>query len=281
MTPDHLKSDGERLVAAYLSQRGFHHFSEYERPVGGKLLDFSVDHPDQSFVMEVYEPHIRIPKNGGWFSSYDGLRGMFERNKREQIRAAKNAGLPFVGVLARTNSDIDFGPDLVAGAMFGDLTINMPIAEGGESLDVERGVTAFGSGGKVQPGQMRGVSAVAIVRRFNPTAWKLTKELNARTAGLPSWHAGMTEGESLAIQTRMADIATEIEHQFLRSGTYDPAAAVARLIVLHNPYADRSLWLDILNGPHDEQWLAYRDAGATMYGERSKGSLIDEVPHRS
>jgi hypothetical protein len=42
---DRLKSDGERLLAAYLRRRGFDRFSEYERPVGGKSLDWSVDHP--------------------------------------------------------------------------------------------------------------------------------------------------------------------------------------------------------------------------------------------
>ena len=223
------KSDGERLVAAYLHQRGFECISEYERPVGGKNLDFSVDHPDQSLVMEVYEPEIKIPAGGGPFSSYDGLRGMFENNKQKQIRAAKNAGSPFVGVLARTNSDVDFGPDLVAGAMFGDLTFTMPVAEDGESFDIDRGVTTFSGGGKVQPGQMRGVSAIAIVRRFNPTTWKLTKELDARTAGL-QLRDGMTARERLAIQTKIAREATDIQEQFLRSGAYDPVAAVARLI---------------------------------------------------
>jgi len=277
---DRLKSDGERLLAAYLRRRGFARFSEYERPVGGKHLDWSVDHPDQSFVMEVYEPQIKIPAGGGSFSSYDGLRGIFERNKKEQIRAAKEAGLPFVGVFARTNSDVDFGPDLVAGAMFGDLIFQMPLAEDGESFDVDRGVTTFGQGGRVQPGQMRGVSAVAILRRFNPTAWKLEGELRARTAHLPSWHAGMSEDQRRATTTELAQVATQIENQFFESGAYDPVAAEARLIVLHNPYADRSLRFDLLNGPHDEQWMSYLDQGASLYGERWKGSLIHEVPHR-
>lgn len=279
-SPDQPKSDGERLLCAYLEQRGFEAFSEYERQVEGKNLDWSVDHPDQSFVMEVYEPEIRIPPDGRPFSSYDGLRGMFERNKREQIRAAKKASLPFVGVLARTNSDVDFGADLVAGAMFGDLTFRVPLAEDGESFDIERGVTTFGSGGRVQPGQMRGVSAVAILRRFNPTAWKLEKELVVRTAHLPTWHARVNEDERRAVTAELARVATQLEDQFTQSGAYDPAAATVRLIVLHNPHAERSLRLDILDGPHDEQWTAYRDGDASLYGDRWKGPLIHEVPHR-
>jgi hypothetical protein len=230
--------------------------------------------------MEVYEPEIKIPEGGGPFSSYDGLRGMFERNKKNQIRAAKSAGLPFVGVLARTNSDVDFGPDLVAGAMFGDLTFAMPLAQDGESFDADRGVTTFGKGGRVQPSQMRGVSAVAILRRFNPTAWKLEREFRARTAHIPSWHPGMSQEEQRAASAAIGRITSQIEHQYLESGTYNPAASLARLIVLHNPYADRSLRLDILSGPHDEQWMAYRDEGATLYGERWKGPLIHEVPNR-
>jgi hypothetical protein len=274
-------TDGERLLWAYLRQRGYDGFSEYEKLIEGKNPDAFVDHPDQPFVMEVYEPEIKLPPGGGAFSSYEGLRGMFERNKKEQIRAAKKAGLPFVGILARTNSDVDFGPDLVVGAMFGNLEMRFPIAEDGESFDAERGVLGFGQGGKVQPSQMRGVSAIAILRSFNPTLWKMEAEFLKRTAGIQTSRAGMSESERMAGQDAIARIATEVQEESIRSGAFDPSAAIARLIVLHNHHADRSLRLDILNGPHDEQWMAYRDAGSDLYGERWKGSLIHEVPHRT
>jgi hypothetical protein len=64
-------------------------------------------------------------------------------------------------MFARTNSDVDFGPDLLAGAMFGDLTFVVPVNEGGESSSIDRGITTFAGHGKVQPEQMRGVSAGA------------------------------------------------------------------------------------------------------------------------
>ena len=97
-------------------QRGFEAFwstsvRSRERTSIGRLI-ILISRSSWRFTSE-----IRIPPNGRPISSYDGLRGMFERNKREQIRAAKKASLPFVGVLARTNSDVDFGADLVAGAM--------------------------------------------------------------------------------------------------------------------------------------------------------------------
>ncbi len=153
---------------------------------------------------------------------------MFKNNKKKQIRAAKNTGLPFVGVLARTKADIDFSPDLVAGAMFGDLTIVMLIGPDGESFDPSRTTTTFGKGGRVQPGQMRGVSAVAIIRAFNPTAWRPEEELRVRTASLPKWHAGMTAKQRNEIQTAIARAACEIEEQFVdRECTTRPLGLLA------------------------------------------------------
>ena len=194
---------GEQLAAAYLRQRRFDRFAERHRPVGAKRLDWSVDHPSQSFGFEVYEPEIRLPQGGGPFSSYDSLRGMFKNNKKKQIRAAKNAGLPFVGVLARTKADINFSPDLVAGAMFGDLTTVFPIDPDGEGFDPSRATTTFGKGGRgPNQGRGRGVSAVAIIRAFNPTAWRPEEELRVRTASLPKWHAGMSGEERNEIRLR-------------------------------------------------------------------------------
>lgn len=271
---------GEQLAAAYLHQRGFDRFAERHRPVGGKKLDWTVDHPAQPFGFEVYEPEIHLPEGGGWFSSYEGLRGMFKNNKMKQIRAAKEAGLPFVGGLARTNAGIDFSPDIVAGAMFGDITTVMPIGPGGEGFDPTQAITTFGKDGKVQPKQMRGVSAVAIIRDFNPTLWRMEGELEVRTAKLPKWHAGMSDEESHEIQVEMTRMFGDIEEHFTSTGAYDPAARVTRFIVLHNPYADYPLRLDILSGPHDEQWMGFSEEGVPKYGERWRGHLIHEVPGR-
>ncbi len=80
-----LKSDGERLAAAYWDQRALPW--EYEPEIGGRHPDFLVHHSRRDFVAEVFEPELRLPDGGGWFSSYPAIRSAFEGRKRKQIAA--------------------------------------------------------------------------------------------------------------------------------------------------------------------------------------------------
>ena len=43
-------------------------------------------------------------------------------------------------------------------------------------------------------------------------------------------------------------------------------ARLARLTVLHNPYADIPLGMDVLNGRDDVQWNKVESGGTTGYG---------------
>jgi hypothetical protein len=179
-----MKSDGERLFAAYLRQR--HLPWKYEREVNGRHPDFSVDHSEGTFVAEVYEPEIRLPEGGGWFESYTGLRRVFEGRKAKQIRAVKNAGLPYLAVVGATNCDMPLQPLMMAGAMFGNLAVTFKVGSD-DPIDPELTRTIFGGGGRVQPHHYRGVSAVAILERFNPTKWRLDAAMETRLAAIPSW----------------------------------------------------------------------------------------------
>jgi hypothetical protein len=98
-------SPGERLVAAYLRQRRIRY--QFEPDVEGRHPDFLIDHPLGSVACDVAEPTMRLPSpRGGAFSSYPALRQVFtNKRKRKQAQAAAKAGLPFMHVLARTNSD--------------------------------------------------------------------------------------------------------------------------------------------------------------------------------
>lgn len=159
---------GERLFAAYLHQYGL--ASDRHPLVGGRRPDFLVQHPVTPFAAEVYEPELCLPATAGYIDSYRAFRRAFTGRKGDQIKAVKEAGLPCVVVLARTNSDLRFQPEFVAGAMFGDISFELPLDDP-EAV----GRTVFGRGGRVQREQNRGVSAVAILEDFNPTLFRAEK----------------------------------------------------------------------------------------------------------
>lgn len=111
-------SIGERQFEQYLSQRGFSY--DYERAVGGRNPDFVFRHPTEGEIAaDVFEPTIRLPNKTAAFSSYLALRRAFSGRKQDQAKAVACAGLPFVVVLGRGDSDISIDPLLVVGAMFG------------------------------------------------------------------------------------------------------------------------------------------------------------------
>jgi hypothetical protein len=257
-------SDGERLFAAYLRQRRIPW--EYEREVNGRNPDFSVDHPAGAFVAEVYEPELRLPKGGGWFDSYTPLRRAFDGRKARQIKAVKSAGLPYVAVVAGTNFDMPIKPIIMAGAMFGNLAVTFTLKSDIREEDIDDR-TIFGGGGRVQPNQYRGVSAMALIERFNPTARKLGLAVEARLARVPQWRPDMTKRQTAEIQSAIVRLTQGAEDEFLASGSYDPWARLARLTVLHNPYAEHPLRLDVLNGHHDSQWGRIVVDGEAGYGE--------------
>ena len=163
------------------------------------------------------------------------LRGAFEGRKSKQISAVKRAGLSYVAVVASTNSDIRVQPLVVAGAMFGNLAVTLRV--GPEASERPDGRTVFGGGGRVQPGQFHGVSAVAILEGFNPTQDRLEAATKARLACLPDWNATMTPRQIAEIKAAIAKLSRETAAELIAGGAYDPLARRARLIVLHNPYA--------------------------------------------
>jgi hypothetical protein len=258
-----MRTEGENLFAAYLRQGGL--AWEYEREVNGRCPDFSIDYPTGTIVAEVFEPVLRLPPGGGSFDSYKPLRGTFKDRKAKQIKAVKEAGLPYLAVVASTNADMPFQPQIMAGAMFGNLATEFAVSD--EPIDTQAGRTVFAGGARLQVDQFRGVSAVAILERFNPTKWRLEAAIDERLAVVPSEPLGMTASQIREAQAAIVRIATETEDQFLASGAYDPHARLARLTVLHNPYALHPLDIRAFDQPHDVQWGRIEVDGREGYGE--------------
>jgi len=260
-----MRTDGEFLFAAYLRQGGL--AWEYEREVNGRHPDFSIDHPTGTIVAEVFEPGLRLPAGGGWFDSYKPLRGAFKDRKAKQIKVVKEAGHPYVAVVASTNADLSFQPQIVAGAMFGNLATEFALSD--EPIATQTGRTVFGGGGRLQVDQFRGVSAVAILERFNPTRWKLQAAIDERLAVVPSDPLGMTASQIREAQAAIVRITTETEDRFLASGDYDPHARLARVTVLHNPRSLHVLDIRAFDQFHDVQWGRIEVDGREGYGQLS------------
>jgi hypothetical protein len=162
------RTPGERTIAAYLAERNMS--ARYEVFAVGANPDFVARHPIAGeIVFEVYEPEYRLPRNPDG-SFYSGAvrspgaviqRGLNSARKHRQAKAARTRGLPFVLVIASTNSEIAFTEYDVPPALFGSLEFawhDEPEPDSNES-----GQLGFGGGGRLQPRLNTSFSAVALI----------------------------------------------------------------------------------------------------------------------
>jgi len=160
-----------RLVAAYLAERklpyGYEPFDEGARP------DFVVRHPAVGeIVLEVYEPEYRLPRNpdgsfrSGFVRSPGNVvqRGINSDRKHRQAKAARDRGLPFVLVIASTNSEMAISEYDVPGALFGALEFVWSDNSDIDSNDPGRLV--FGPAARLQRKLNTSFSAVALITRI-------------------------------------------------------------------------------------------------------------------
>jgi len=263
---------GERLFAAYLRQRRLQ--SQQEPLVGGRRPDFLVEHPSMTFAAEVYEPEMTLPAGGGSVDSYPALRRAFQARKADQLKAMREAGVPCVLVLARTNADIRFQPEIVAGSMFGDIGVQVPLDD--PEADSK---TVFMGGGRVQKSRNRGVSAVAVLESFNPTLFRPEQVVTARLGEGLQWHPGIPHGRLVREQAAIVRVTSEVYKHMAGTREYIEDARVAKLTVFHNPFASHPIGLEVLDGPHDVQWTrTTTDAGESRYGPVKWGRLVVRMP---
>jgi hypothetical protein len=211
---------------------------------------------------------LALSREAGSFSSIEPVLGALERNKRKQIAAASEAKLPLVMVIGSANSDIKYGVYSMSGAMFGQPQIRLRVGPDDPDPDPQN---VFGPGGKVQPQQFRGVSALAGIRRFNPTEWRL--EAAARTRGLaPDRHI-----KSRRLQIDWFRRRMELRQELTERGIFDPSAALARMVVLHNHYAHRPVDPGMF-GLYDEHHGVIEMIGGAEWTHVASGRLANLVP---
>jgi hypothetical protein len=249
---------------------------EHEPFTSGSNPDFVVHHPAGQVVMDVTEPHFRLPRGpDGQFSGWIGptpqgaIRRPFnDARKKAQAKVALDAGLPFVVVLARSNSDMEFTDHEVVGALFGSLAFTFPVGRDEPSGDDGRFV--FG-GGRLQPTLNTRFSAAAVLSGFNPGTRSVERLTEQRLAAT---EAGLSPEDRLAhaIQTIL-----EVTKEQEAAGQFLEGERTYRLTIFHNPDAAIPL-SPRFAGPHDDQWMGTREVGA--YYEASWGALGYEVPNR-
>ena len=250
------------MVAAYLDQRCIPW--EHEPAVGGRHLDFVARTVSGPVALEVYEPRLTLPNRAGSFDPIAPVEGLFSDRKRKQIKAAKDAGLPLILVVGSANSDVPYDIFSMAGVMFGRPGVRMTVGPEGTASEPE---AAFLGPGKVQAAVNRGVSAVALVRRFNPTLWRLHAAW--RSVGLMGRPPATTARDRCEVIGRMHQIETAMTE----SGAYQPDARLGRLVLATNPFALKPL-PPTFAGPHDD---LYGSVGETGWGLTATGRLRREV----
>lgn len=158
--------------------------------------------------------------------------------------------------------------------MLGNVGVSFPVyvGDGSDKADTDpaEGMReVFGAGRRVGPDQNTSVSATALVRVFNPTMWRF--EARVRTERWNRNSRSIEEAWEWAVRRQAL-----LEEMHGR-GVVDLDARVARLIVVHNPWAAVKLDLEILGGPHDTQWTVIDETDGT-YGVACHGRLAWEVP---
>ena len=237
-------TDGERLVAAYIRQRRLRYLFEPE--VGGRNPDFVVETPTGPVVLEVFEPHLKLPSRAGSFDSIKPVLGAFETRKRRQMQAGAGEGFPAVVVIGSTNSDIPYDTFALSGAMFGRQGVSFPLGQPDEAVSTFLGPGATG------PTKNTSYDALAGIKRFNPTKWRVDRASATRAA--------IADGDSNREVWEAIWRREEIAQELLESGLYDPDAAVARLVILHNPFAKVPL-------PYEFAWLHDDQYGVVDLGD--------------
>ena len=123
------------------------------------------------------------------------------------------------------------------------------------------------------------MSAVAILESFNPTLYRAEEAAAARLGEPMPWYPSIPRRK---VEREMATVVrvTEEVYEHMRTTRDDiPDARVAKLIVLHNPYATYPLDLDVLDGPHDVQWgRIQNEEGEIAYGPVKLGQLVIREP---
>jgi len=257
------QNEAETLFETYLASQGL--VFAYEQEAGdGRRPDYWVETAAGVVVCEVRHVTASISNVlGGTVGSLDPYRPLARAVKAKSRQGRGLAGVhPYVVVLWAPGWDVsDFA---VSGALFGNLTMVMPLDSDTATADTSQVHTEFGRDAVMHHDERAHISAVAILRQFNPTLRAAQDEIAHQLDDVGRGDIGTSVPVIQQVfQRREAD------------GTFEPDLQKPRLVTYHNPQATKPLDRDVFNGPFDQQW-------APMDGEYRQvaaGRLVESLPH--
>lgn len=257
----------ELLFEQYLAEQGLEKADhEPEFPGATKRIDYRLLHNGKRLWFEVKEfaDDLKLfvgqrpgEVRGGAYDPYESIRSKIDRAK-EKFREYKGECCSLVLFNERANLVDIYVPDIVLGAMLGNIQFNVP-------LDLETGEKAgpttrsFGRGGKITvshegKAQNTTISAVIAVERLH----KGQREQRIRFAR-----------KELQEELQQAGPLSWEERLERRKPIPSDEEIVLRTIICDNPHAANPLPHDIFRGNFDERWSHVDGKIAPIYvGDR-------------
>ncbi|HEV7673099.1 MAG TPA: hypothetical protein VGQ12_01075 [Candidatus Angelobacter sp.] len=258
----------EILFEKCLNQAGLRQW-EYEPTIRGKAKkpDYRVTVQGDQIFFEVKEFETQTPVDGagGAYDPYAGIRAKIGKLK-EKFREYK--GRSCCGVLySEYHPEIDLeSPEIVMGAMLGDLTIHIPMDRntGFQAGEIKAG---FGQRGRmINYGNMtpQNTTISALVA------------LDFLPLGQRRFEIATAEEEKMVGKEISEDgfFAWIEEH---KNRGNDLEEKILRTVVFDNPYASNPLRRDILTGPFDERYGLHEGYIQRVFvGERLSAIQLEE-----
>lgn len=255
------RNEAEEHFETYLDlhELGF----EYERAAGAAHPDFWINSPQGLVVAEVRHVTARVGEGRGnrfgAFDPYKPLGKAVKRKSRQGREVPEN--IPYVVVLWAPGWGVD--DFTVSGALFGKLEMVMPLNTETGTADMGELHTEFGLNKTMRETERDHISAVVLMRRFNPTLRGAQNEIAAMLdrTGRDDRDAGVR-------------VIFDVHERRRSEGLLDDEARQPRLVTFHNPNATTPLGIDVFNGPFDQQWSAEGD----RYRCTHTGAHVGELP---
>lgn len=260
-----IENRAEALFRTYLEQAGKPFTREPQ--LGGLLPDFLVDEKVVCEITSIEKDHLPAPGQVGSRDAPKPLRDKITR-KWKQAEASRVAGYPFVLVVDQEGLNADLSRSIAEQALFGDVTITM-------TLDPDTGIAhntgpIYGERGKTEPTGHTNLSALGLMRTFNPTLVELEREMKTR------WTKPDSEDwPSLKLQNEYVEIHVQAQKDLIAAGKYDPDMIAIRLIIFHTRQPELPLTPGWLGGIYDEEYSVGPDGTVKLV---HSGPELAKVP---
>jgi excisionase family DNA binding protein len=229
----------ELLFEQYVSDNGLGADHEPSVPGRAARLDYRLMHRGQPLWFEVKEFGEKDIGGGGPFDPYISIRNRIGKAAK-QFADYKGESCSIVFYNDRLNLASIYAPEIVLGAMLGNVSVTVPVdfSTGSETGPPR---TGFSEGGKmIEPNlkvpQNTTISAIIALERLGVGGREFRVMVAAREA------------------TEKRRLSWGEFHELFQADREKNTRRVLRTMVYENPYAAVPLPRDLFIGPYDERW---------------------------